>query len=746
MKKHPQLLAGSLSIFLGLSAAIARADVSGELLRPTPSAQTIVVPMKRFLPLAVLLLVPMAIVRSAEFAPHKPNILFILTDDLGYGDIGIFFQNQLRDKGDRSAPWHLTPQIDKMAAEGVQLPNYYCPAPVCAPSRASLLLGVHQGHANVRDNQFDKALEHNHNLATVLKAAGYATGAIGKWGLQGGPGEKSPAAATAGLADWPAFPTKRGFDSYFGYVRHVDGHWHYPKEDKRQVWDNERDISADLDGCYTTDLFTARAKKWIVDQHNERPQQPFFLYLAYDTPHAKLQLPPSPYPAGGGLKGGLQWLGKPGAMINAANGTSDGYTHPDYANATWDDDHNAATPEQPWPDVYRRFATDVRRIDDCLGDLLTLLRDLKIDGDTLVIFTSDNGPSQESYLKEPYEADFFHSFGPFDGIKRDCWEGGLRVGAIARWPGAIPAGRVCKEPCMAHDWLATFADAAGVPAPARTDGVSLLPALLGTGAQPPSRIYTEYSVNGKTPSYGAFLPEHRGRVRKQMQALRLGDFMGVRYNVESHSDPFEIYNIVTDPQEAHDLGASPGFAALQQEMHDTVLRVRRPDPTAPRPYDAEFVPAMQVKTPEPGVEWRAYEIATPWIAKVDAMNPSARGQQPTLDLSHAPQAKDFSMLFTGFINVPADGDYTFAVKTETGALLRIHEATVLDDERAFSGSGEATGAIRLQKGAHPFRLYYRHHGTGTPAMTLRWSQSGASLEDVPAAVFSHDSIAAASPQ
>jgi hypothetical protein len=181
-------------------------------------------------------------------------------------------------------------------------------------------------------------------------------------------------------------------------------------------------------------------------------------------------------------------------------------------------------------------------------------------------------------------------------------------------------------------------------------------------------------------------------------------------------------------------------------MHDTVLRLRRPDTTAPRPYDAEFVPAVKGKTPEPGLEWRAYEVATPWIAKVDAMNPSAGGQQPSLDLSHAPQAKDFSMLFTGFINIPADGEYTFTVKTGTGALLRIHEATVLDDERAFSGSDEATGTIRLQKGAHPFRLYYRHEGTGAPAMTLRWSQSGASLEDIPAAVLTHDSTPAASPQ
>jgi arylsulfatase A-like enzyme len=197
-------------------------------------------------------------VRAAE---KKPNIIFILTDDLGFGDVGVFFQNLQREKNDRARPWHLTPQLDQMAAAGVQLRQYYCPAPVCAPSRASLLLGVHQGHANVRDNQFDKALENNHTLATVLRGAGYATAAIGKWGLQGGPGEKCAGAEKAGPNDWPGYPTKRGFDYYFGYVRHVDGHWHYPKEDQRQVWENEREVSADLAGCYTTDLFTACAKR-----------------------------------------------------------------------------------------------------------------------------------------------------------------------------------------------------------------------------------------------------------------------------------------------------------------------------------------------------------------------------------------------------------------------------------------------------------------------------------------------------
>jgi arylsulfatase A-like enzyme len=273
----------------------------------------------------------------------------------------------------------------------MKLTDHYCPAPVCAPSRASLMLGVHQGHANVRDNQFDKALENNHTLASVLKAAGYITAIIGKWGLQG---------KGKNLAEWPAYPTKRGFDYYFGYIRHSDGHEHYPKEGThrgaKQVWDNSREVSAELDKCYTSDLWAARAKKWIMDQHATNAAQPFFIYLAFDTPHAAIELPTQAYPSGSGAHGGLQWLGENGHMINTATGKVDSWMDPDYANATWDNDRNPKTPEVPWPNVYKRYATAVRRIDNCVGDVLQLLRDLHLDHNTMVIFSSDNGPSKES--------------------------------------------------------------------------------------------------------------------------------------------------------------------------------------------------------------------------------------------------------------------------------------------------------------------------------------------------------------
>ena len=668
---------------------------------------------------------------AASAAPRQPNIIYILCDDLGYGDYGVFFQNQRAKNQAPGEPWHSTPNLDAFAAQGVQLPNNYCPAPVCAPSRASFLLGVTQGHSNVRDNQFDKALESNHTIASVLKSAGYATAAIGKWGLQG---------RETGVGDWQAHPMHRGFDDYFGYIRHQDGHFHYPKEDGREVWDGHTEISSQLDKCYTADLFTARAKKWIAEQHTKAPDKPFFLYLAYDTPHAKLQLPPCPYPAGGGSKGGVQWTGKAGQMLNTATGEVDSYYHPDYADATWDDDNLPATPQVLWPDVYKRYATDVRRMDDNLGDLMQQLKDLKIDNNTLVVFTTDNGPSRESYLPEPYEPTFFSSYGPFDGIKRDVWEGGIRAGAIARWPGTIPANRVDQTPSGAWDWLATFADAAKVPAPARTDGVSLLPAMTGRGVQLPSTVYIEYFEANKTPDYEEFLPNHRSRVRHQMQSIRVGNFMGVRYDVKAQNDDFEIYNITKDPQEMHNLAAQKH--GLQQQMKDKVLQVRRPNSSAKRPYDEELVPAARNVQTVPGVRWQAYRGAFSYVPELTVMKAFAQGT--TANVNHIPTASD-ALLMNGYIEAPADGEYTFTLKSNSGAFLRLHEAQLIDADFGYKPGSEITAKIRLKAGKHPFRLYSAQKSNGgakTKLQTaLQWSGPGFEKQVVPDSAFSRDAVA-----
>lgn len=686
--------------------------------------------MKRLLQTAVFLC---ATALAAVAAAPRPNIVFILCDDLGYGDLGVFFQNQRKTANDRSEPWHFTPKLDTMAGEGVQLRGHYCPAPVCAPSRASLLTGVTQGHANVRDNDFDKALENNHTLATVLKGAGYSTAVIGKWGLQGG--GSNPTA-------WPAYPTKRGFDYFFGYVRHADGHEHYPKEGlysgAKEVWDMNSQIASQLDKCYTTDLFTARAKKWIVDQRAADPSKPFFLYLAYDAPHATIELPTGPFPAGSGLTGGMQWTGTPGAMINTASGTPDTWYHPDYAAATWDHDKNGATAEQAWPDVDKRYATSVRRIDDCVGDLIQTLKDLGIDNDTLVVFSTDNGISDESYLSQALNPYFFNSFGPFDGIKRDCWEGGIRVGALARWPGGIPAGRVDERPSQFHDWMPTFSELAGVPAPSRTDGVSLVPTLEGTGVQRDSTIYVEYNYNGSTPSYAEFAPAHRGRQRKQMQVIRFGDLLGVRYNIANHADDFEIYNIVADPQQTANLAASN--TALQQKMKDAVLQRRRTG-SAARPYDSEPVPTLSpTPTVVNGLRYQAYTGAFPWVPDFTLESTATEGETTLPDPAVRTRDADVGLRFTGYLKVPADGSYTFSLATDTGAFVRLHDAQLLDADFGYTGGTEVSTTIPLKAGYHPIRIDYRHRDAAAHSLALQWAGPGIVKQPVPATAYFRDGV------
>lgn len=678
---------------------------------------------------AMTVAAPAAETKSAP----RPNIIFILCDDLGYGDIGVFYQNERAAKHDRSVPFFVTPHIDTLARDGVKLQQHYCAAPVCAPSRASLLTGLTQGHANVRDNQFDKALANTHTIATVLRQAGYATAAVGKWGLQGSAKPGGTEAGEKGSAiGWPAYPTRRGFDFYFGYVRHKDGHFHYPKEDKREVWEGNREVSGGLDLCYTTDLFTARAKKWITDQTANNPQQPFFLYLAYDTPHAKLQNPPCVYPAGGGLHGGLEWTGKPGAMINTAKGTMDGWMHPDYANATWDNDHDPATPAVPWPDVQKRYANDVRRIDDCVGDLLQLLKDLKIEENTFVLFTSDNGPSIESYFKEPYRPTFFRGFGPFDGVKRDTLEGGEREPTLARWPRGIPAGRVDNHPSGHWDWLATFAELAGVPALAGSDGVSQLPSLTGHGQQMPGTLYIEYFHSAKTPAFDDFAPAHRGRLRGQMQSIYLDGYKGIRYNVKSAGDDFGIFDLRQDPQEAHNLAGNPKFAGLQTAMKARVLQVRKPDPSAKRPYDKALVPPVaNSPSSEPGLAWSLFEGEWPWMPDFRTLTPAKTGKSKQIELTMAPADRPFGIAIAGYFVAPHDGEYTFTVNTDTGAMLFLHAIRVIDEPMKNS-AGKFSGSVRLQAGWHPLRLLYRH-ATGPKRLELTCQRTGGELLNLDAA-------------
>lgn len=680
--------------------------------------------------LAALLSAIPAVVPHKPKATAKPNIIFILVDDMGWGDLGVFWQQRRKQAGDRSEPWQFTPSLDAMARNGAMLTNHYCAAPVCAPSRASLMLGVSQGHANVRNNQFDKELQDTYTLPSVLRQAGYRTSLVGKWGLQG---------TQAEAPDWPAHPLNRGFEYSYAYMRHGDGHEHYPVEGiyrgKKQVWENKTEVSATLAKSFTTDLWTAKAKQLIQQAGKD---QPFFLYLAYDVPHAVLELPTQAYPKGGGLNGGLQWVGKPGQMINTASGTPDSYFHPDYANATWDHDKNPSTPEVAWPDVYKRYATLCRRIDDGIGDIMQLLKDLKIDQNTMVVFTSDNGPSIESYLPQEYEPVFFNSFGPFDGIKRDVWEGGVRMPTLVQWPGQVPANQVIDKPSAHYDWLATFAEAAGVPAPARTDGVSLLPTLTGKGQQQTGLVYIEYENNASTPKFAEFATNHRGRKRNQMQKIRLGDYVGVRYDIKSADDDFEIYNVVTDPQEAKNLAGEATYGAMQQAFKAKVTQVRRPDPEAPRPYDLASVAAVEDPKVAPGIAWATHEGKFPWVTDLSNRSATQSGVRPDIELSKI-ELKEGMIYQAGYLKIPKDGLYQFSMNGNGSYILRLHESLLLDrsypDQPRLKLPISAT--VNLKAGYHPFRICYHHTGNGKPSLAWTWQADGIAEQPIPSTALFH---------
>ncbi|RTE54167.1 sulfatase [Arenibacter aquaticus] len=680
---------------------------------------------------------PVTYGQDAALAQHiqKPNIIFILTDDLGYGDVGVFFQNQRQNINDRSEPWVLTPNLDKMAADGAVLTQHYAAAPVCAPSRASLLTGLSQGHANVRNGQFDKALTDNHTMANVLKKVGYNTAAIGKWGLMG-----SNRWSENGDS-WPAHPLNRGFDYYYGYMRHVDGHEHYPKEGlyrgAKEVYENKNEVSKGLDKCYTGDLWTAVAKKWIVEQtQGQEAGQPFFLYLAFDTPHAVLELPTQAYPEGRGLNGGLQWIGKPGEMINTASGEIDSWVHPDYNVATYDNDNDPSSPEVSWPNVYKRYATTTRRLDNQVGDIMQLLADLDIDDNTLVVFSSDNGPSIESYLEnEPYEANFFNSFGPFNGIKRDVLEGGERVPTVARWPNRIPAGRIVSSPSISYDWLPTFTEAAGYPAPINGDGVSLIPALTGEGQSEESMIYVEYSQSQKSPNYEEFAPNNRNRLRKEMQMMRLGNIVGLRYNIQSANDDFELYNVITDKQQANNLAGNTNMVGLQKTFKERVLQVRMPNATAKRPYDEEMVPAVAAIGLKNGLKWSAYTNAAPWLPQIHSLSSKASGIVAKPSFKHIKTNGKEIYSFQGFIKVPADGEYSFYVKSENKTFLRIHDASIIDADYGYTYGTTKQGTIKLKQGYHPIKIFYGSDDHRINRLVLSWSGPSFSKEEVPESVF-----------
>lgn len=411
-------------------------------------------------PLLVLVLfVAMAAEALGGAAPSKPNIIFILADDLGYGDLSCFGQTNFT-----------TPALDRMGGEGLKFTSAYAGSTVCAPSRCVLMTGLHTGHARIRGNSRDPLADEDVTVAEVLQWAGYATGLIGKWGL----GEEK----TSGS------PIKQGFDYYFGYLNQVHAHDYYPTN----LWRNDELVPLpenlnEARKVYTHDLFTEEALRWV----KEKKETNFFLYLAYTIPHANNERK-------------LEGMEIPDALE---------FKH------------------QEWPEPMKNTAAMIKRLDRDVGRLLSLLKELGIDRRTLVVFSSDNGPHKESGRKP----EFFQSSGKLRGIKRDLYEGGIRVPTIAWWPGAIQPGTT-DYPCGFWDFLPTAADLAGAEVPGKIDGISLVPILRGGVAASERTFYWEF---------------HEGGFK---QAVRRGKWKGVRLHPEL---PLELYDLDRDPGESVNL-------------------------------------------------------------------------------------------------------------------------------------------------------------------------------------------------
>jgi len=413
----------------------------------------------------------------AASAPRRPNIVLIHADDLGWGDLSSYGQQRFR-----------TPNIDRLAAEGTRFTDYYAGSTVCAPSRAALMLGQHTGHNRIRGNGEVPLEDTDVTLAEHLKAVGYRTGLVGKWGL--------------GYEGTPGLPERQGFEETFGYLTHQHPHRQYTD----RLWKNGQWVEVSPSRDFTSDLFTAAAVAFI-----DRPSsQPFFLYLAYPLPHAELRAPEEAI-----------------AKFRGA------FPETPFVNAKAD----ATTPTPPYrvsggyrsqPAPRATFAAMVTRMDEGVGRVLAALQARGLDRDTVVLFTSDNGPHREGGA----DPEFFDSNGPLRGIKRDLYEGGIRVPMLVRWPGQVPAGRLSEQVWAHWDLLPTLSRLAGAPDPSGTDGVSMRDALVGAGTSAERTLYWEF---------------HEGGYKR---AARRGRWKAV-WNAPEQ--PIELYDLTSDVGEQHDV-------------------------------------------------------------------------------------------------------------------------------------------------------------------------------------------------
>ncbi len=420
----------------------------------------------------------------------RPNLIYIMVDDLGYGDLGCFGQKTI-----------LTPNLDRLAAEGMRLTSYYAGCTVCRPSRLSLWTGLHTGHTAIDSNDQYVFQPEDVTVAELLHDAGYVTGGVGKWAM--------------GRPETVGHPNKNGFDFWMGYLDQSEAHNYYPTH----LWRNATEfplvgnVIGDYPGgrgrvsskrvTYSHDVMTQQAFDFVREHHND----PILLHIHWTIPHANNE-------GGRVLQDGMEVP-----------------TYGVYAN-------------RDWPNPEKGQAAMITRMDADVGRLIALLKELRIAENTLVMFTSDNGPHSEGN----HQHEFFDANGPLRGFKRDLYEGGIRVPTIAWWPGKITPGSVSDEPLAAYDWLPTACELARASTPSRIDGISFVPTLLGKPQ--PSHDYLFWSFGDK-------------------KAIRRGQWKGV---IPGKGKPLEIYNLAMDIGEETDLAAEqPQLVAEFSQLIEQAL-------------------------------------------------------------------------------------------------------------------------------------------------------------------------------
>lgn len=428
---------------------------------------------------------------SEQEALAPPNIIYILADDLGFGDLSCYGQEKFS-----------TPHLDQLASEGIRFTRHYSGSTVCAPSRSVLMTGLHTGHTPIRGNREHKPEGQAplpasaFTMAEFLKDAGYVTGAFGKWGL--------------GYPESEGDPMNQGFDHFFGYNCQRYAHRYYPE----YLWENEEKYYLDGNNwsqtqTYAPDVIQEKTIEFIKKNKAQR----FFAYVPMVIPHAELIVPEDEvYAKYLGMYPEKPYVGRPGADYGPEMEISM-YCSQEMPHAT--------------------FAAMVHRIDLYVGEILATLKELGIAENTIVMFTSDNGPHQEGGA----DPAFFGSSGGLRGVKRDLYEGGVRVPFIVSWPGTVEAGRTSDHISAFWDVLPTVADLTGIQLE-ESDGISFLPELLGNEQASHELLYWEFHEQGGKQAL----------LKDEWKAVRL------RVGKDPHG-PLELYNLRDDPSEENNVAA-----------------------------------------------------------------------------------------------------------------------------------------------------------------------------------------------